>query len=352
MKRHYRLFKRSTGIFFIQHNATGRQESLRTRDKEAARRIFHARNEAHEQPAINLQIARAYLMACDPLIVKRTWQHVMDELVKTKHGSTLERWQRAIKDKALDSIRSLPLVETQAEQLFRVLEKGTVSTNVHLRKLHNFCLAMNWLPWPTIPKKQWPPVQFKEKRAITLKEHCRIVERENNPERKKFYELCWHLGGSQGDIANLKAEDVDWENRTVSFTRKKTGVPVILHLGEEALNTLKDLPSEGLLFPYLSGVRAGDRATEFKQRCRGLGIEGVSLHSYRYAWAERAKTCGYPERFAQEALGHNSIAVHRAYAKKAKVKLPSLEEYERKIVPFPNLNHREILKGTPIKEVI
>ena len=96
------------------------------------------------------------------------------------------------------------------------------------------------------------------------------------------------------------------------------------------MNTLKDLPGEGLLFPYLAGVRAGDRATEFKQRCRGLGIEGVSLHSYRYAWAERAKTCGYPERFAQEALGHNSIAVHRAYAKRAKMKLPSLEEYENK----------------------
>jgi hypothetical protein len=33
---------------------------------------------------------------------------------------------------------------------------------------------------------------------------------------------------------------------------------------------------------------------------------------------------GYPERFAQEALGHNSKAVHRAYARKAKVELPSL----------------------------
>jgi integrase len=41
---------------------------------------------------------------------------------------------------------------------------------------------------------------------------------------------------------------------------------------------------------------------------------GVTLHSYRYAWAERAKTCAMPERFAQEALGHNSKAVHRAYA--------------------------------------
>jgi hypothetical protein len=40
-------------------------------------------------------------------------------------------------------------------------------------------------------------------------------------------------------------------------------------------------------------VRAGDRATEFKQRCDGLKLKGVSLHSYRYAWAERALQCGY-----------------------------------------------------------
>ena len=39
--------------------------------------------------------------------------------------------------------------------------------------------------------------------------------------------------------------------------------------------------------------------------------------------------CGYPERFAQEALGHNSKAIHRAYARKAQVRLPSLESYEK-----------------------
>jgi hypothetical protein len=55
----------------------------------------------------------------------------------------------------------------------------------------------------------------------------------------------------------------------------------------------------------------------------------------------RAKTCGYPERFAQIALGHNSQAIHRAYAKKAQVILPPLEEYEKRmafasvIVPLP-----------------
>lgn len=41
------------------------------------------------------------------------------------------------------------------------------------------------------------------------------------------------------------------------------------------------------------------------------------------------KTVGYLERFAQEALGHNSKAVHRAYAKRALMKIASLEDYEQ-----------------------
>jgi integrase len=222
------------------------------------------------------------------------------------------------------------IIETPGELLLKVLQTGTVSTNVFLRRLHNFCVDMNWLPWPLIPKRQWPVVRFKDKRAITPEEHQRIIAAEGNPERKALYQLCWHLGASQGDIAHLKGEDVDWANATVSFFRQKTGVPVLIHLGAEALNLFKDLPAEGVLFPYLSRVRAGDRATEFRSRCRQLGIAGVTLHSYRYAWAERAKTVGYPERFAQEALGHNSKAVHRAYAKRALMKIPSLEDYERR----------------------
>jgi hypothetical protein len=38
---------------------------------------------------------------------------------------------------------------------------------------------------------------------------------------------------------------------------------------------------------------------------------------------------GFPERFAQQALGHNSKAVHRAYAKHAEVTVPSLADWEK-----------------------
>jgi integrase len=77
------------------------------------------------------------------------------------------------------------------------------------------------------------------------------------------------------------------------------------------------------------------RAKVFIKRLRTVGITGISMHSYRCAWAERAKTVRMPERFAQRALGHSSKAFARAYSKKAKVVVPSLEVYERKFVPIP-----------------
>ena len=152
--------------------------------------------------------------------------------------------------------------------------------------------------------------------------------------------MAWHLGASQTDIALLEADNIDWPNRIISYTRKKSGEHAAVRFDETVAAVLRSLPARGPLFPYLRGVRAADRATEFKQRCRGLKISGVTLHSYRYAWAERAKSAGYPERFAQQALGHNSKAVHRAYARHAHVIIPSLGEYEKqaeaqRVIPFP-----------------
>jgi integrase len=332
MKKRFRLIQRGErgGQFYCVDSETGERFSLKTKDRDAAEQIVLAKNQSLRQPALNLQIAKAYLAGTDNGVSTRTWCNAIEAVTETKHGANHERWQRAAKDPALQSLLPLVIIETKAESLLTAMRAGTVSTNVFLRRLHNFCVDMNWLPWPLIPKRQWPTVEYKEKRAITIDEHQRILAAEANPERNVFYQLCWHLGGSQGDIACLQGEDVDWSNNTLSYRRRKTGVPVIVHLGAEMLNLLKDLPAEGPLFPYLASVRAGDRATEFKQRCFRLGIHGVTLHSYRYSWAERAKIVGYPERFAQEALGHNSKAVHRAYAKRALMKLPSLEEYEKR----------------------
>ncbi|MBS0663420.1 MAG: hypothetical protein JSR48_09150 [Verrucomicrobia bacterium] len=346
MKDRFRLTRRGSrgGTFYCVDNHTGKRTSLQTSDLRAARQIIAAKNQAESQPALNLQLAKAYLAGTDSQMAKRTWGDALEALAASKQPENQRRWRTVAKDQALAALLPKVITETTGEMLLKAIQVGCVSTNIYLRRLHNFCVDMNWLPWPLVPKRQWPAIRFKPKRAITWDEHCRIIAREHNPERKAFYQLAWHLGASQSDLAHLQAEDVDWTARIICFVRMKLRwqnvQPPQIRFGREVEAILATLPKQGPLFPYLQSVEPGHRATEFRQRCLGLGITGVTLHSYRYAWAERAKIAGYPERFAQLALGHNSKAVHRAYSRNAQVTLPPLEEYERSmthaaVIPLP-----------------
>src|ERR1035438_8705444 len=94
MRPRYRLYRRKNGgRYYIHDDVTGKQESLGTSDRPTAVRLFHSKSEAVQQPAVNLQIARAYLAASAPQIAPRHWQFVMDEMVKLKKNETQHRWQ-------------------------------------------------------------------------------------------------------------------------------------------------------------------------------------------------------------------------------------------------------------------
>jgi len=75
----YRLYRPSNGGFYWQDNESPRQGSLRTKDRNEAKCLLHAMNEARRQPVLNLALARTYLSAHDPKIATRSWQVVMDE---------------------------------------------------------------------------------------------------------------------------------------------------------------------------------------------------------------------------------------------------------------------------------
>lgn len=76
----FRLYRRGdAGMYYLQDNETGRQESLKTRRTEEARRVLNARNEAAAVPEVTRKIAAAYLWASDPAMKHRMWQTVMNE---------------------------------------------------------------------------------------------------------------------------------------------------------------------------------------------------------------------------------------------------------------------------------
>lgn len=335
MKTKYTLFRRH-GIYYSQDSATGQQKSLRTRDEAEALQLLNARNEAHRQPVLNLHLARAYLTASDPAFVERTWQTVMAQLQARGKDSSRERFATAFKSPALDGLRRKKLLETTADDFFALFKCAKPSTVCFLKRLHHLALSAGWLALPVVAPNFWPRYKPKDRRGITLDEHQSVLAKEKQAEWRLYLELLWETGASQSDAVNFKAEDIDWQTRTISYFRQKTGSLAQFTISKKLETVLSHLPTTGPLFPKLSTWSQSARATRFRRRCHKTGVFGLTLHCYRYAWAERAKVVGMPERFAQAALGHNSKAIHRAYAKKAVIIVPSLEDYEKKVAtPLP-----------------
>jgi integrase len=244
--------------------------------------------------------------------------------------SSRQRYASVFKSPAFDGLRHKKLMETTTDDFLAMFKDGKVSIINFLKQLHNYALSLGWIAIPIVAPYLWPKYEPKDRRGITQGEHQTILATEKMAEWKLFLELLWETGAAQSDAANFKAEDIDRQTRTISYFRQKTGSLAQFTISTALEKVLQHLPTTGALFPNLSTFSESDRASRFRRRCHKAGVSGVTLHSYRYAWAERAKVVGMPERFAQAALGHNSKAIHRAYASKAVIIAPSLEDYEKK----------------------
>ncbi len=328
-KQRYWLFRRG-GIYYLEDSVSGLKESLHTRDPKEAQRVRTARNEAAARPLLGLTLGRAYLAAYDPMLVKRTWRDLMDHFIQQSADGNRMRRERAMRSPSIAKLAGRSLIETTADDLRMVLADGRVSTNHFLRVIHNLGVGLGWLPWPILSAKLWPKLKTKAKRGISPAEYARIMQAEMNPERRQYYALLWEIGASQIDAASLTAENIDWSKRTLSYQRRKTGVWAHLQIGVHLEELLRKLPQSGPLFPSQFKLSSSERAAEFRRRCRLLKLEGISLHSFRYSWAERARSAGYPERWAQTALGHTSRAVHAAYAKGSYAVCPPLQDFENR----------------------
>lgn len=355
------MYRRTNGTYYAQENDTGQQLSLGTKDRGEAAGLLAAKNQATAQPILNVAMAKVYLSAKSPELLTRTWGELIEVMMRGYTGATAVRWGKFRRSAPMRMVENLPIYLTEASHFLAILEhkKAGVSTNVWLRILHNRALDLGWLLAPVMPKRAWPKVQYGSRRAITVEEHEKILASERLSDYALFFKLLWETGGSQSDVVNLRAEDIEWSTRRLHYSRQKLatrgGGQASLAIGARLETLLKSLPPTGPLFPRLRLLGENMRAGHFCKVCKRASVAGVSLHSYRYAWAERAYAAGMPEREAQAHLGHGSKAIHRAYAKKAHVLTLPLEDYEaiktKKLLVFRGIENVEETdtKAIPIR---
>ena len=142
MQDRYWLYQRENGVFYLQDKITGKQQSTRTKDDSAAKRLLAGKNQSVEQPMLNRSMAKAYLSAKSPELMERTWENVMEHYARSGVEATRDRKERAFRSQPFARLRKVKLLDTEADHLFAVLEHKKAGNAAHhyMRRIHNYAL--------------------------------------------------------------------------------------------------------------------------------------------------------------------------------------------------------------------
>jgi hypothetical protein len=162
-------------------------------------------------------------------------------------------------------------------------------------------------------------------------EHQAIVAAESDLERRRSMNGVARRA-AQIDLAALRAEDIDWEGRVIGFVAPEVGIARRAAIWGRGGGNSETVAGGWPLFPKWAKLTSSKRANYFRRRCKSAGIAGVSLAFVYVMAGGTAKVAGYPERFAQEALGHKSKAVLTPTRVEAVAVLPGAGGYEKRHV--------------------
>jgi hypothetical protein len=109
MKKKFRLFRRN-GVYYTHNQETGKQHSLKTKDRGEAQELLRAHNQDARDKTLHERVAYVLLSHSDSESATRTWEAVMTAAGLTKQGVTKARWERAMRQKPFDSIRTRPVL--------------------------------------------------------------------------------------------------------------------------------------------------------------------------------------------------------------------------------------------------
>jgi integrase len=157
------------------------------------------------------------------------------------------------------------------------------------------------------------------------REECRdLLDACKKSRQPLLYEivlLTLSTGGRRGEIMSLMWEDVDFENRFITFRQTKNGEDRNVPLSSEmfALLEARRKP-KGKLYPS-NGSRYPSRDKQyfcvrhaFSTVCKKVGLENFRFHDLRHTAASYLAMSGASLLDIAEILGHKSLSMTRRYA--------------------------------------
>jgi integrase len=130
-----------------------------------------------------------------------------------------------------------------------------------------------------------------------------------------------HTGFRQGNLFQLRWQDVNFDTGVITVPRSKSGEAYSVPMNDEVREILRSLPSRlrgEWVFPNKKGSRPLGAKNfvrrVFKPAIKKAGIEDFHWHDLRHTFASRLVMAGVDIRTVQELMGHKTLAMTLRYS--------------------------------------
>ena len=276
--------------------------------------------------------------------IKEWLEHWLELKAKVRADATMARYKQVVKDfvESLGSRADLPLTHLSSKDVLsyrdgllanrRLAQTANHSVKIVSAALNTALRQQHIVRNPALAVEH-VKAQIAVKGTFTLDQVRKLVAAATD-DWKGAILLGFYTGTRISDVAKMRWESIDLQNKLIRFTPSKTGRPLEIPLHRELERELLKRPGIGkaYVFPSLAKVKgtggryglsgqfaaimkqAGINPGVIKQRDDGArAVSSLSFHSLRHTFASELANHSVNEETRMKLTGHTTRDTHAGY---------------------------------------
>ena len=290
----------------------------------------------------------------------RDWfAHWLEQKEQVRAGNTLQRYRQVVRDfvQSLGKRADLSLAHISSKDVLAYrrsiidLGRRAQTANLSIKAIStafNAAVRQHIIDSNPATALESLKVRLSEKGTFTPQQVAALISAADG-DWKNAILFGYFTGARLSDIANMKWEAVDWDEKLIRFTPSKRDKPLTVPLHPELERAL--LKNAGIgstpMFPSLAGKGTGGStglSGHFWTIMQRAGVQGkltkaqggrtlssLSFHSLRHSFNSALGNRGVSQEIRQKLTGHTSEEMNRQYTHH------EIETLRAAVAQLPNL---------------
>jgi integrase len=305
------LYKRNNTFWFsIMYQGRRLQESLGTDNRKLAEKVYAKKlTDIVEGRHFESSISRK--TSFEEMVTKFLSEHA-----HSRDEHTVKQLRKSFNGYMLSEISTRLVAEYRAHRLQKVKPATVYQELALLRRMFNVAIR----EWEWVRDNPVSRLSFSvgnknaRDRWLTPEEESNLLHCATNPHwLRTLLVLALHTGMRQGEILNLRWQDVDFGKKTILVVKSKNGQKRSIPMNFTVCQAMKDIKVRdisGSVFP----IAIRSLRVAFEKTLNKAGIENFHFHDLRHTFATRLVQNGVDLYKVKELLGHKTLAMTTRYA--------------------------------------